>query len=244
MLPSELECVLTYCDNATEVPNDNGANYNYTWDGEVIPLNTEVIYPCQDNMRIENDTYYRSDASNVSIVHCASDGYLKYPEVWPQCSLKTYCGAPPDPPAGGSRVWIVNEEGDDSSGTFITYRCVNGSEFDTTGDSYGDSFDITISCRWNKVWAPWPVLPPCYITDCVEPFPIPGDTLLEELTSNWTRVNTSKEYQCQGVAEDGVHTMFWESNRSLSTFSMFCKPDGQFLFEDERENWPTCLEGY
>ena len=243
VLPSELECILTYCDNATEEPNDNGANYNFTWDGEVILLNSDVVYPCQDYMMIENDTYYRYDASNTSIVHCASDGFLKYPTVWPQCSLYTYCGQPPEPPVGGSRLWLTGDEGDDYSGTEVIYRCINGSEFDTNNDGDGNSFDITISCRWNKDWDPWPVLPPCYITDCVDPYSIPEDTYLEEVTTEWTRVNDSKQYRCQGMEDSGLHTMFWESNRSLSTFSMFCQPDGHFLFEDLRENWPTCLEG-
>ena len=243
VLPSELECVLTYCDNATDIPNNNGANYNFTWDGNVIPLNTDVVYPCQDGMRIENDTYTRKEASRTSVVHCASDGEMKYPAVWPQCSTDIQCGEPPSHPYGGSRQWRNREEGDNTYKTRVAYRCVNGSEFDLTRDGAGDSVEIIISCRWNKSWDPWPVLPPCYITDCVDPVPIPKDTNLEEVTSVWTRVNTSKEYLCQGREQDGRHTMFWQSNRSLSSFSMFCQPDGQFLFENIRANWPICMEG-
>ena len=243
VLPSELECVLTYCDNATEIPNENGANYNFIWDGNVIPLNSDVDYPCKDGMKIENATYYRWHASNMSVVHCASDGELKYPAEWPQCSEDIQCGEPPVETDGGSRQWIVGNENADDYDTTVAYRCVNGSEFDTTGDSAGESVEIEISCRWNKAWDPWPVLPPCYITDCVDPFPIPDDAFLEEITSNWTRVNTSKEYRCKGMLEDGQHTRFWESDRSISTFSLFCKHDGTFQFENTRKNLPTCLEG-
>ena len=243
LLPSELECILTYCDNATEIPNENGANYNFTWNGNVIPLNYDVIYPCKDGMRIENNTYSKYDASPLSVVNCASNGELQYPAEWPQCSGDIHCGEPPLPTDGGSRQWIVGAENADDYGATVAYRCVNGSEFDTTGDGVGDDIQIEISCRWNKTWDPWTVLPPCYITDCVDPFLIPEDTFLEENTSKWTRVNSNKEYRCQGMEEDGRYTRFWKSDRAISTFSMFCKPDGTFRFENIRENWPTCLEG-
>lgn len=59
-----------------------------------------------------------------------------------------------------------------------------------------------------------------------------------EVTSNWTRVNTSKEYECDNKLETG-HTMFWETDRSRSTFEIFCKQDGYFEWKD----WPTCLTG-
>ena len=59
-----------------------------------------------------------------------------------------------------------------------------------------------------------------------------------EVTSNWTRVNTSKEYECDNKLETG-HTMFWETDRSRSTFEIFCKDDGYFEWKD----WPTCLTG-
>ena len=244
LIPTQLECILTYCDNATDLPNDNGANYNFTWDGNVIPLNTDIIYPCMDGMHVENDTYHKEEASNVSVVHCASDGHLKYPDPWPQCSEDIFCGEPPLPPTqGGSRFWVVGDEGDDSYNSYVSYRCLNGSEFDTDGDGAGDTIEISISCRWNKTWDPWPILPPCYITDCIDPFPIPADTFLEEVSATWTRVNSSKEYRCQGMGDDGVHTRFFESDRTVSEFSQFCKPDGQLDFIDVRVNWPTCLEG-
>ena len=35
--------------------------------------------------------------------------------------------------------------------------------------------------------------------------------------------------------------MYWESDRSKSTFQMYCKEDGNYEFVDKRENWPTCL---
>jgi hypothetical protein len=81
------------------------------------------------------------------------------------------------------------------------------------------------------------------VTHCIQPFSIPEDSFLEELTSAWTEVGKHKQYRCQKMKQDGTHTMFWESDRSKSTFQMKCLPDGSFQFEDQRENWPTCLEG-
>ena len=243
MLPSELECILTYCDNATHIPNENGANYNFSWDGELIPLYTDLAYPCKAGMRLENSTHYKGQASNMSVVSCGGDGEMKYPAEWPQCSADIECGDPPSNTEGGSRLWVVGEEWDSNYRATIAYRCFNGSKFDTSGNGLGDTLEIAISCRWNKLWDPWPVLPPCYITDCVDPYPVPEDTFLEVVRTSWTPVNTSKQYRCQGMREDGSHTRFWESNRSRSIFDMFCKPDGFFHFENIRENWPTCVEG-
>ncbi len=48
-------------------------------------------------------------------------------------------------------------------------------------------------------------------------------------------------YDCKKKTASGDATMFWESDRSKSTFSMKCKPDGTFDFVNERENWPTYL---
>ena len=57
----------------------------------------------------------------------------------------------------------------------------------------------------------------------------------------WTSVYTNKEYECENKQGD-TPTMFWEADRTKSTFSMYCKEDGFYDFVDQRENWPTCLE--
>ena len=36
--------------------------------------------------------------------------------------------------------------------------------------------------------------------------------------------------------------MYFESDRSLSDFTMYCNEEGFYDFVDKRENWPTCLE--
>lgn len=43
----------------------------------------------------------------------------------------------------------------------------------------------------------------------------------------------------QGVKGDGNHTRYWESDRSRSTFSIPCLPDGTFDFVNSTESWPV-----
>ena len=93
-------------------------------------------------------------------------------------------------------------------------------------------------CLWNKAWWPYPALPPCKITHCVETFTVPPHTNLVEVTTAWTPVNTWKQYECAGKVGDR-HTSFWQTDRERSTFEIFCKPDGYY----EWREWPTCLEG-
>ena len=63
----------------------------------------------------------------------------------------------------------------------------------------------------------------------------------QESSAEWTSVGTRKKYECKDKTEDGRHTMHFEADRSKSEFSMYCREDGGFEFEDLRENWPTCL---
>ena len=91
--PADFECVLTYCDNATESPNTTH-NYAFTWDGKVVPLGQSVDYPCMENMAIENGTNWKENASTSSIVLCGPEGLFLYPSPWPQCSDTVQCEDP------------------------------------------------------------------------------------------------------------------------------------------------------
>jgi len=66
--------------------------------------------------------------------------------------------------------------------------------------------------------------------------------IFKETSSAWVPVNSFKTYECQGKV-NGVHTMFFASNRSLSSFTMLCLPNGTYRFTNIRSNWPTCLTG-
>ena len=59
------------------------------------------------------------------------------------------------------------------------YMCPNGSQFDTDNNKKGDTVSLSNRCLWNKTWSPYPTLPQCYITHCVNPFPIPNDSFVQ-----------------------------------------------------------------
>ena len=67
----------------------------------------------------------------------------------------------------------------DTYNTWIRYKCVDGSQFDTDLDGKGDQLHIDIRCQWNKQWQPYTKLPECKITHCVDPEPIPEDSNLK-----------------------------------------------------------------
>ena len=45
------------------------------------------------------------------------------------------------------------------------------------------------------------------------------------------------------TAQSGVHTKFFESDRSQSSFTMRCLGTGNFQFRNQRRDWPVCLPG-
>ena len=407
--PSDLECVLRYCDNATDAPNTNGANYQFTQTRTLVSLSSSIAYPCKSNHRVEQNVVWKSNAASSTLVKCKTDGQFDYPSVWPQCSTtvscpdpgnsshisRTYtsttrdlrygsklnwkcddprkyiklsgepdsalvasktamcewsqsypvdgsdlvcvlhhcrhphdelgshqppspdlnlelvsrnwhvpfnhkvryrckagtfierpepsptlshldvvciegegeydtpvrqgltwpnctatvlCGQPPDHPINGSRTWLYGAlEGQETYATRVRYQCQHGKQFDTDDDGVGDSVSIDIRCQWDKQWAPQPLtnnwspspsLPPCIVTHCVEPFNIPPETSLEEVTSADTPINTAKQYRCQN-SWGGNHlpTMFWQSDRSQYTHQIGCEASGYFTWRE----WPICL---
>ena len=234
------------------------------WD---IPFGTSIRYECEAGTKIENEeidpteTYIDVECltgvGEYNIPEKVGDAWpskwlVSNGNIWPNCTETVICGLPPDPPVNGSRIWILPAvENQETYDTHITYQCQNGSQFDTDGDGKGDVLTVTIRCQWNKVWDPYVELPPCVITHCVEPFNIPDETNLEEIVeltpiivdktnlqqlTEWTPIETYKKYQCKNTI-NGVYTMFWESDRTKSTFQLFCKDDGYFTWED----WPICL---
>ena len=210
------------------------------WD---VGFSEEISYRCHPNTHIESEEIDPSQTS-VSVSCLAGVGEFNTPvrqgASWPNCTETVVCGQPPLPPVNGSRVWLSpGSELQETYNTNITYSCQDGSQFDTDGDGAGDSLSVTIRCQWNKQWAPHTSLPPCYVTHCVEPFNIPEETNLEEVSSAWTEINRNKEYQCKNNIA-GVPTMFWTSDRSRSTFELPCRPDGYFTWAE----WPICLAGW
>ena len=222
-----------------EPPKENNLNLveRTNWD---VAFETIITFKCDDGMHIENEEIDPSISQyGVKCIDMLGeyDTPMRNSKLWPNCTQTVLCGAPPQLPINGSIEWLspakVNQQTYDTS---IRYYCQKGSQFDTTE---GVKRHVDIRCQWNKLWHPYHnELPPCIITECVEPFKVPDESNLEEITDAWTAVNTHKEYRCKGQI-DGSHTRFWESDRTKSTFEIFCKPDGYFTWKD----WPTCIEG-
>ena len=83
------------------------------------------------------------------------------------------------------------------------------------------------------MWDPFPTLPACVITHCVDPPALPPSYSLAEDTLEWTEVGRTKDYTCIGAR-------YWESDHSRTTFHLPCQEDGSYLFDG---NWPNCTEG-
>ena len=194
-------------------------------------------------MKIENITDTKEKASSSSIIHCGSAGEFLYPSDWAQCSETVHCGQPPGKTENGTRTWLKSDEFTNSYSTEVVYTCVDGSQFDTDNDGVGDTTGITLSCLWSKIWTPWVTLPTCVITHCIFSFGIPAESFLEEVSTEWTPIETKKQFICQGAKDDGTHARFTEADRAVSTFSMLCNPYGNFMFKNKRSSWPTCLQG-
>ena len=238
--PGDLECVLSFCRHPhlepgshPPPPADHGLTLlpSTNW---TIPFGSSVTYSCGRSQYFESNQSW--PAQNSVEVEClAGLGEYNTPVrrglAWPNCTSTVLCGPPPLPPLNGTISWNSLE----TYGTVAAYHCQDGSQFDTNSDGVGDSVSVWSRCQWNKVWD-LPVLPDCFITHCVHPFPIPANSSLEEISPAWTPVKTSKEYQCQGK-EGERHTMFWETDRSRSTHQIFCREDGYFQWTD----WPTCI---
>ena len=245
---TNLVCVIHHCRHPHDEPGSHQpppvANSlllkeRTNWD---VNFWSNIQYECPDGQYFENDEI--DPTQNVLDVTCIDtvgeyNTPVKQGNSWPNCTVTVFCGQPLQPPINGTQQWISPaSEFQESYETIVRYYCQNGSQFDTDNDGYGDAVFVDIRCQWNKQWSPYSEsLPLCLVTHCVEPFKIPAETNLLELTSDWTPVNAYKEYECKNKI-DSVHSMFWKSDRSKSTFKLLCYPDGYFIWEQ----WPLCIE--
>ena len=222
-------------------------------DSWLVEFGEKITYWCDAGTFIETSDPLEVEPTIDSIeVECKGpEGTYKTPSTWPNCTQTINCGLPPAKPSdgwinavpgfNGSVTWLFGAlNGSNTYNTTVEYKCAEGSQFDTDSDGVGDTVALTARCRWDKQWSP-PSLPDCRVTDCTEPPSIPADTYLEEVTDQWTPVESSKLYQCQG-SNESRHTRFWESDRAKTTFKILCKLDGSFQFDEQRSSWPTCVE--
>ena len=244
---SKLVCEIHHCRHPHNDPGSHsppGAEYDLTlvdrtnW---TVPFGTEIVYECAANTFIENQETTPTQTSLS--VECLSgvgeyDTPVRTGGSWPNCTRTVLCGPPPPLPVNVTREWLPPASDlQETYDTFVTYTCPPGSKFDVDDDGVGDDESVTLRCEWNKQWAPYhSALPACVVTHCVDTFNIPPDTNLEEITDVWTPIKTNKEYRCKNQIGDDP-TMFWESDRTRSTFQLMCRDDGYFTWEE----WPVCL---
>ena len=259
---SKLNCRIHHCAHPYDhpgahnpPPGENDIDLvlppGWTVDSWHVAFKDHIVYRCSGTRHIEN-TEVDPTQTEIEVECLETLGVYNTPENWPNCTDTVLCGQPPAKPTNGRVNGLPGFEGairwlggapdlQDTYNTWVEYTCADGSQFDTAS---GLEVSLRTRCQWDKQWAPYHTsLPRCKITHCVQPFLIPEDSFLEEVTSSWTPVGKDKDYRCQGTKADGTHTMFWETDRSKSTFKIRCLEDGTFNFKDLRTNWPTCLEG-
>ena len=68
---------------------------SYQWDGNLVSIKTNVVYPCESNHALESDILENKEDSPEQIeVPCAGDGTMTYPENWPLCLDNVNCEDP------------------------------------------------------------------------------------------------------------------------------------------------------
>ena len=187
---SDLVCVMHHCrhphtEEGSHQPPDANLNLELVTRNWHVPFNHKVRYKCKAGTFVERSEPSPTQ-SHIDVFCLAGVGEYNTPvrqgQLWPNCTATVLCGQPREPPVNGSRTWLYGTEGQEEYNTKVRYHCQHGSQFDTDGDGLGDSVSIDIRCQWDKSWAPhpftsdwtpYPDLPPCIVTHCVEPFIIP-----------------------------------------------------------------------
>ena len=107
-VPANLECVVKYCNNATDSPIqtfnyekamilNSSTTYNFNL-RERVQIGSKLAYFCNQNFYLLLDTNFNSQAgSNISIP-CQSNGTFQYPEPWPVCADTITCSDPGSTP--------------------------------------------------------------------------------------------------------------------------------------------------
>ena len=104
---STLDCVIKFCDNLTSAPDTS--KMSYEWDGNLVSIDTNVVYPCDADHALESGVLENKEDSATQIeVPCASDGTMTYPDPWPVCLDNVNCADPWElpTPADITTSWV------------------------------------------------------------------------------------------------------------------------------------------
>ena len=185
--PSDLECVLLYCDNATDLPFVNEIGYERiqiplgnivtgvydTNNPTLIPIDGIVTYVCKASHAHHADTDWLSQAPQYVNSICSENGTFEYPEPWPECFKydNLFC---PDP---GTKDDLIRTEVDfQHTADNYTYKsefqyiCVDKRRFLKVDQSDAAlTYNIISICRWKQTYD---ILGPslvCEIHHCAHP---------------------------------------------------------------------------
>ena len=203
-MPSELECVLWYCDNpVVETPNNNH-NYNFYWDSQTLTRLTQPLtYPCKSGHRVESQVDWKEDAPSGTDITCGSDGNYVYPATWPQCSSTVTCSDP----GNSAEVVRTVEEGDLLQYfSLLKYQCEDNRKWIKLEGTTSLSPHLETRCQWRRTYPLDGTKLQCEIHHCRHPHNDPGShsppeakyqiSLVEK--TNWTiPFGGHVVYQCE-----------------------------------------------
>ncbi len=192
--PANLQCVLTYCSNATTEPNTK-YNYNLVLGGgkgdinyntlglygDRTPLNKSIFYPClnynwsSNYYRLENLTDFKQQADTGITVSCGPNGLYNYPAVWPPCSINITCQDPgltsdlqlqavPKTPTNMSYL------------SQMSFSCTDPRKYVKIAASSNavPAASITTTCLWRKLYNVTASQLSCTLHHCGHPYTDPG----------------------------------------------------------------------
>jgi hypothetical protein len=189
LVPADLECILTYCSNATTSPNINN-NYNLVLGGtssdinyqtlgfyqDRTPLTKTIFYPClrfdrsSNYYRLENLTDFQNQADTGINVTCGSDGFYKYPSVWPQCSVNITC----QDPGITADLQIAQVPGTPTSFSYLSqmvFNCVDKRKYlKIAGTTNPLAPNIISTCLWRKLYNVTANQLVCILDHCAHPY--------------------------------------------------------------------------
>ena len=203
LVPDDLECILTYCSNATTDPNTN-QNYNLVLGGnpsdlnyltlgnyqDRTPLTKTIFYPCvRFNMnsnyyRLENLTDFQYQADGGINVTCGFDGLYKYPATWPQCSANITC----QDPGITTDLLIAQVPGTPKSFYYLSqmaFTCVDKRKYMKISSSSSSLVaSITTICLWRKQYNVTASQLTCSLHHCAHPYNDNGSFVPPPLENN------------------------------------------------------------
>ena len=260
--PLDLECVLLYCDNATDYPlvNDLGyANIKYVnltvYDPDnpgLIPLGDHIRYNCKNGYNYHDDKTWQVKAPSGVNVRCRNSssnaGTLNYPDVWQQCFESITC---PDP---GSTEDLIRTEVDfmhtgnnHNYKSELNYVCADKRKFVKIDKPEEElKSNIISTCHWRQTYD---ILGPslvCEIHHCAHPHnddgahppPPPQNniSLVEstEVLASHVPFGEKVMYKC----DDNTFIENTERDPTKNNITVTCNDFGMYDVPD----WPNCTE--